>query len=63
MFSVKNMKKYIFINKHGWLDLLEDRKIFVTKLVEFKPYLVMFDENNTIKNKIYLSDYVKIINK
>lgn len=50
------MKKDVFIDRHKLSDIVEDYKTFLNKIKECKPYLVEFNKNDTIKNKIYLLD-------
>lgn len=50
------MKKDIFVDGHKWLDVVKDCKIFFNKIEKHKPYLVEFNENSKIKDKIYLSN-------
>lgn len=52
------MKKDIFVDGHKWLDVVKDCKIFFNKIEEHKLYLVEFDENSKIKDKIYLSNCI-----
>lgn len=37
--------------------MVEDSNRFFKKMKELKPYLVEFNENSTIKNKIYVPYY------
>ncbi len=50
------MRKDIFIDGHKQSDIIEDCKNFLTKIEELKPYMVEFEEDNTIKSKAYPSD-------
>lgn len=45
------MKKDVFING---LDLIEDIKKFLNKIKNLKPYLIEFNKNDTIKDRIYV---------
>lgn len=56
-FKYKDVKKDIFVDRHKWLDIIEDHDRFLNKIKELKLYLVKFDENDKIKDKIYSSDY------
>lgn len=42
------MKKDLFINKYK----------FINKIKKLNIYLIKFNKNNIIKNKIYLLDYI-----
>ncbi len=46
----------MFIHGHEKSNVVEDRKVFLEKIEKLKPYLVKFDENGTIKPKVYLSN-------
>lgn len=48
----------MYINRHEWSDVIEDYKIFLNKIEEFKPYIVEFDKDNKIKLKVYPLNYV-----
>lgn len=50
------MRKDEFIDGHEQLDVVKDCKNFLRKMEELKPYMVKFEENITMKNKIHLSD-------
>lgn len=50
------MQKNIFIDGHERSDVVEDRKNFLTKIEELKPYIVEFKKNGTMKPKIYPQD-------
>lgn len=52
------MKKDIFVDEHKWLNVMKDRKRFLNKIKEFKYYLVKFDKNGKMKDKIYLLCYI-----
>ena len=42
---------------------MKDCKIFFKRLEELKPYMVKFEENNTIKPKIYSIDCAVKVDK
>lgn len=53
--------KYIkdgFINKYEQSDIVEDYKTFLYKIEKLKSYLVKFNENSIMKNKMYLPNNV-----
>lgn len=52
------MKKDVFMDGHKWLDVMKDCKRFLNTIEEFKYYLVEFDKNGKIKDKIYLLCYI-----
>ena len=47
----------MFINRYDRSNIVEDRNNFLTRIEDFKPYIVDFEKNSAIKPKIYLSDY------
>lgn len=51
------MCKDVFIDRHEQSDVVEDRKNFLRKMEELKPYMVEFKENSAMKDKIYPADY------
>ena len=55
-FEYKDVKKDVFVDGHEWLDMIEDCKRFLNKMEELKPYLVKFNENGTMKDKMYPPD-------
>lgn len=58
VYKYKNIYKNIFIDKYEQLNIVEDFKNFLKKIEELKQYIVKFEKNGTIKNKIYLFNYV-----
>ncbi len=54
------MRKDVFIDVHERSNLVEDKNNFLTKMKDLKPYIVKFEENCTMKPRIYLSNYVVI---
>lgn len=50
------MRKDVFVDEHEQSNVVEDYKTFLKKMEELKPYRVTFEENRTIKPKIYLPD-------
>ena len=48
----------MFINGHEQSDVVKDRKVFLNKMEELKPYIVEFDEDGAIKPKVYLLDCI-----
>ena len=55
-FKYKDVKNDVFVNRHKRSDVIEDHKRFLNKMEELKPYLVKFNEDGIIKDKIYLPD-------
>lgn len=47
------MCKNVFVDKHKRADVVEDCKTFLKKLKELKPYMVEFEEDDTMKSKVY----------
>ena len=56
VFEYKDVKKNVFVDGHERLFVVEDRKTFLNKMEELKPYLVEFDENGKMKDKTYPPD-------
>ena len=46
----------MFIDGHERSDVVEDRNNFLTRMEDFKFYMVEFEEDGKIKPKVYLSD-------
>ena len=57
-FEYKDVKKDVFVDGHEWSDVVEDRKRFLNKIKDLKPYLVEFNEDGTMKDKMYPPDCV-----
>ena len=55
-YEYKDVRKDVFVDGHERSDVVEDRKNFLQKMEELKPYIVEFEENGTMKPKIYPSD-------
>lgn len=51
------MKKDVFVNEHKWPNIVKDCKRFMNQMKELKLYLVKFNKDGIIKNKIYQLDY------
>lgn len=52
------MCKNIFINKYKHLNIIEDQNNFLTKIKDLISHIVKFYEDNKMKPKIYLCNYV-----
>ncbi len=52
------MRKDIFADRHERPDVVEDRTNFLKKMEEFKPFLVEFNEDGTMRSKVYPLNYV-----
>lgn len=50
-FEYKDLKKDVFVDGHERSDVVEDRKRFLEKMEELKPYLVEFNEDGTMKDR------------
>ena len=50
------MRKDVFIDGHERSDVVEDQNNFLTRMEDLKPYMVEFEEDGTMKPKIYPSD-------
>ncbi len=55
-YEYKDVRKNVFVDGHERSDVVEDRKNFLPKMEELKPYIVEFDENGAMKPKVYLAD-------
>ena len=55
-YEYKDVRKDVFVDGHERSDVVEDRKNFLYKMEELKPYIVEFDENGAIKPKAYPAD-------
>lgn len=55
-YKYKNIYKDIFINGYKQLDTIKDPKNFLYKIKNFKPYIIKFYKNGTIKPKVYQVD-------
>ena len=58
VYEYKNVHKDVFIDGHKRSDVVKDRKVFLEKMEELKPYMVKFDENGAMKPKVYPLNYV-----
>lgn len=52
-FEYKDVKKNVFIDGYKRSDVIKDRKRFLKKMEELKPYLVEFNKDSTMKEKNY----------
>lgn len=57
-YEYKYICKDIFINKYEYLNMVEDRNNYLTRMKDLKPYIIKFKENGKIKPKIYLFDCI-----
>ena len=55
-YEYKDVLKDVFIDGHERSDVVEDRKNFLGRMEELKPYVVEFEENGAMKEKIYPPD-------
>ena len=44
-YEYKDVRKDVFVDGHERSDVVEDRKNFLQKMEELKPYIVEFEEN------------------
>lgn len=51
------MKKDVFVDGHERSDVIENRKKFLNKMEDLKPYLVEFNKDGMMKDKTYPPDY------
>ncbi len=52
------MCKNIVINKYEYLDIVKVQNNYLIRMKVLKLYIIEFEEDNIIKPKIYLFDYV-----
>ena len=52
----KDVRKDVFVDGHERSDVVEDRTHFLKKMEELKLYMVEFNEDGTMKPKVYPSD-------
>ena len=52
-YEYKDIHKDVFIDGHERPDVVKDRRVFLNKIEELKPYMVEFDENSAMKPKAY----------
>lgn len=48
----------MFVNRHEQSNVVEDCLNFLKKIKKLKLYIVEFNENGTMKPKVYPPDYV-----
>lgn len=51
-YEYKDVHKDVLIDGYEKSDIIEDRKVFLNKIEELKPYIVEFDEDGVIKPKV-----------
>lgn len=51
-----DIKKDVLIDGHERANVVEDRKAFLKTMSDLEPYLVEFDSEGNIKDKIYSDD-------
>ena len=54
-YEYKNVLQDIFIDEHKRSSIVKDHKNFVKKMEKLKRYMIEFEEDGTIKPKVYLS--------
>ena len=55
-YEYKDVRKDVFVDGHERANVVEDRKNFLKRLEELKPYIVEFEEDGIMKPKIYLAN-------
>lgn len=45
------MRKDVFIDRHESSDMVEDRNNFITRMEDFKPYMIEFEKDDKMKPK------------
>lgn len=56
-FEYKDVNKDVVVDVHEQLDVVRIWKRFLNKIEELKPYLVKFNKDGIMKNKMYPSNY------
>lgn len=51
------MKKYVFVNKHEYLNMVKDYQKILKIKKNLESYLVKFKKDRSIKTKNYLNNY------
>lgn len=57
-YKYKDVQKDVFIDRHEWSDIVKDHKEFIKKIEKLKSYMIEFEKDSAMKNKIYLSDCI-----
>lgn len=57
-FVYKKVCKNVFVDKHKWPDIKENRNLFLTWIEELKLYIIEFNKNSIIKAKKYPINYI-----
>ena len=55
-YEYKDVRKDVFIDGHERPDVVEDRAKFLKVMKGLKPYMVEFEEDGTMKAKVYPDD-------
>lgn len=55
-FEYKEVRKGVFVNGHERPDVVQDRRVFLQRMNELRPYIVEFEEDGRMKDKTYPSD-------
>ena len=55
-YEYKDVRKDVFVDRHKRADIVKDYKDFLKRLDKLKPYMVEFEEDGTMKPKIYPFD-------
>lgn len=57
-YKYKDVRKDVFIDGHERPDVVENRVNFLKVMEDLKPYMVEFEEDGTMKPKVYPDDCV-----
>lgn len=57
-YEYKDVCKNVFIDRHKQSGVVEDCANFLKVIKDLKPYMVEFDQDGTMKLKIYLNDCI-----
>lgn len=55
-FEHQDVRKGVFITGHETPDVVEDRKSFLERMDEIKPFMFEFEESGAMKQKVYPPD-------
>lgn len=56
-YEYKDVRKDVFVDRNERADVVADRKNFLRKIEELKPYMVEIDKFGVMKPKVYPPDY------
>lgn len=57
-YKYQNIYKDVFIDRYEWPDMVEDHINFLKIMEDLKPYMIEFEEDRTMKPKVYPNNYI-----